>query len=65
MEKSIAKQKKEKVDLKISPEKALEILQEQELKKQEDCSKEVNEVLQKHGYGLSIRYEFVLTPIQK
>ena len=45
-------------------EEAKKLLQAEEQTKQEACSKEVNEVLAKHGYGLKAFANIALIPKQ-
>lgn len=45
-------------------EKATEVLQKAQEAKLKECADEVNVVLEKHGFSLSIRYEFTLIPKQ-
>ena len=62
----MTKQIKEIKKTEVTPEEqAMKVLQEAEQKKQNVCSKELEAVLQKYGYSLSIKYDFRLVPIQK
>jgi activator of HSP90 ATPase len=46
-------------------EKATEVLQKAQEAKLKECAEEVEQVLSKHGYALSLNYQFVLVPDKK
>lgn len=57
------KMKQEKTD--ITPEQAAEVLQKIEQAKFDACKKEIDEVLAKHGYQISVQAQPILVPVQK
>jgi uncharacterized FlaG/YvyC family protein len=63
--KAVKTQKIKEVKEAISEvDKAAKVLQKAQEAKLKECADEVNSVLEKHGFNLSIRYEFTLIPKQ-
>lgn len=57
--------KKVKPEVTITEEEATKILQEVEQKKFEACQKELEAVLKKHGYQISVQAQPILVPVVK